>query len=81
MSKDYKSYLEEELTKAVKVFENVKAETIKEIERMTFITAEDFGVAYASHIDKVTKAASKITTLRETLSTFNYFEKKDNEAK
>ena len=49
-------------------------DSIKEIEEMNFLMAEDFGAAYASHIDKITAAAAKINALREAIQVFDYMQ-------
>lgn len=74
MSKDYREYLEEELKRAQQKFEKAKMDSIKEIEEMNFLMAEDFGAAYASHIDKITAAAAKINALREAIQVFDYMQ-------
>jgi len=40
---------------------------------MNHFTAQDFGAAYASHIDKVTAAAAKIKAIAEALEAYKYF--------
>lgn len=76
MNNEYRVYLEEELKEAEKKFENAKKEAAEEIANMSFLMAEDFGAAYASHIDKVTSAAARIKTINEMIQVYDFFQKK-----
>ena len=72
MERTYQQYLEEELKKAEKEFEDAKKEVAEEISEMDWRTAVDFGAAFASHIDKVTKAAVKVQTLGQMLHAYKW---------
>ena len=74
--KNDREYLERELQKAQEKFEETKKAAAKEIENMSVYMAEDFGAAYASHIDKVTAAAAKIRVIEDALHTYDYFQNK-----
>lgn len=76
MNNEYREYLEKELKEAQERFEKAKREAIEEIENMSFHMAQDFGAAYASHIDKVTAAAAKIKTIGEAIAAYDYFQKR-----
>lgn len=76
MKKEYLEYLENELKKSVEAFEEAKKQAADEILNMNHFTAQDFGAAYASHIDKVTVAAAKIKTIAEALEAYKYFSEK-----
>lgn len=76
MNKEYREYLEKELKEAQEKFEIAKMEAAKEIENMSFQMAEDFGAAYASHIDRVTAAAAKIKAIGNAISAYDYFSAK-----
>jgi len=73
MKKEYLEYLENELKKSVEAFEEAKKQAADEILKMNHFTAQDFGAAYASHIDKVTAAAAKIKAIAEALEAYKYF--------
>ncbi len=73
----YLEYLESEFKKSVEEFEKVKKEVAEEILTMNHFTAQDFGAAYASHIDKVTVAATKVRTLADSLNAYKYFANKN----
>ena len=76
MNNEYRVYLEEELKEAEKKFENAKKEAAEEIANMSFLMAEDFGAAYASHIDKVTSAAARIKAINEMIRVYDFFREK-----
>lgn len=76
MKNEYLEYLENELKKAAEAFEEAKKQTAEEILNMNYFTAQDFGAAYASHIDKVTAAAAKIKATAEALNAYKYFNEK-----
>lgn len=76
MGNEYKEYLEEELKKAQERFEKAKREVIQEIENMNFYMAEDYGAAYASHIDKITSAAARIKAIGEAIQVYDYYQNK-----
>ena len=72
MKQNYLEYLENEMRKSVEAFEEAKKQTAEEILNMNYFTAQDFGAAYASHIDKVTAAAAKIKVIAEALNAYQY---------
>ena len=74
----YQEYLESELSKAKDNFESVKKEIAEKIIKMQYFTAVDFGAAYASHIDELTKAAAKLQTLGEVLQVYKYMKGEEN---
>ena len=75
MKKEYLEYLENELKKSVEAFEEAKKQAADAILNMNHFMAQDFGAAYASHIDKVTVAATQIKTIAEVLNAYKYFNK------
>ena len=75
MNKNYLEYLTEELSKAEVAFEEAKAEAVKKISSMDPWQAHDFGAGYASQVERITRAASKIMILRESLKAFEYYSK------
>lgn len=73
MEKTYKQHLEEELAKAEKEFEDAKKAAAEEISNMEWHVAVDYGAAYASHIEKVTKAAVKAQTIGQMLNEYKWY--------
>ncbi len=73
MEKTYKQHLEEELSKAEKEFEDAKKAVAEEISNMDWHVAVNYGAAYASHIEKVTKAAVKAQTIGQMLNEYNWY--------
>ena len=61
----YKDYLNQEIERACKEFEEAKAKAIRELENMTIWTATEYGAGYASHIDNVTKYAAEVQALSQ----------------
>ena len=74
----YQEYLESELLKAKGNFKSVKKEIAEKIMSMEYYTAVDFGAAYSTHIDDLTKAATKIETLGEVLQVYKYMKGEEN---
>lgn len=74
--KNYLEYLESELKKSVEAFEKAKKQAAEDILNMNHFTAQDFGAAYASHIDKVTAAAAKIKATTEALEAYKFYNEK-----
>lgn len=72
MERTYQQYLEEELAKAEKEFEEAKKSAAEEIFKMEWHTAVDYGAAYASKIDEVTKAAVKARTIGQMLHVYKW---------
>ena len=64
--------LQKEIKNAEGDFADAKASAIKDLDGMTIHMATDFGAAYATHIDRVTRFASKIKTLYEVLNGYKY---------
>ncbi|MCM1026069.1 MAG: hypothetical protein NC432_06515 [Roseburia sp.] len=78
MAKNYIECLNEEYEKAETAFNEAKAEAIREIENMTPFIAVDYGAGYASHIERITKAAASMKAIAEARSAYEYFlEKKE----
>lgn len=77
MANAYIEYLQEEFERAKQEFEKAKREAADELGGMNHFTAVDFGAAYASHIDKVTVAATKLKTLADAIQAYEYFEKEN----
>lgn len=75
MKRGYLDHLVEEYNKAVDDFEKAKKEAADEIMRMTSLTANEMGAAYASRIERITNAAARIEVLRNTIGTYAYFDK------
>lgn len=73
MEKTYKQHLEEELSKAEKEFEDAKKAVAEEISNMDWHVAVNYGAAYASHVEKVTKAAVKAQTIGQMLNEYNWY--------
>ena len=76
MNNKYLEYLENEMKKSVEAFEEAKKQAAEEILNMNYFTAQDFGAAYASHIDKVTAAAARIKATAEAMDAYKYFNEK-----
>lgn len=76
MNNEYLKYLEKELKKATEAFEEAKKQAAEEILNMSHFMAEDYGAAYASHIDKVTAAAARIKATAEAMDAYKYFNEK-----
>ena len=72
MERTYQQYLEEELAKAEKEFEDAKKAVAEEISKMEWHVAVDYGAAYAAHIEKVTKAAVKMQTIGQMLHAYKW---------
>lgn len=75
MANTYIEYLREEFKKASDEFAQAKNEAINDLNRMTHFTAVDFGAAYATHIDKVTVAATKLKTIADSIAAYEYYQK------
>lgn len=75
MANTYIEYLQEEFKRAKQEFEKAKRETADELGGMNHFTAVDFGAAYASRIDRVTVAATKLRTIADVMQTYEYFQK------
>lgn len=77
MAKNYLEYLNEEYKKAEAEFNEAKAEAAEEIKNMSAFVAVDYGAGYASHIERITRAAAKMKAVAEARSAYEYFEKGD----
>ena len=77
MTDTYREYLRDEFKKAKKNFKNAKAESIKSLEEMNMFRAEDYGAAYASHIDKVSVYAGKLHIIAEIIRAYEYYHSDD----
>ena len=73
---NYMEYLKKEYDKVTNEFEQTKETVIQEIKDMTAFNDEEFGDAYASRIDRITKVATKLQTINELLDNYKYFENK-----
>lgn len=73
MERTYEQHLEAELAKAEKEFEDAKKAVAEEISNMEWHVAVDYGAAYASHIEKVTKAAVKVQTIGQMLHEYRWY--------
>lgn len=73
MERTYEQHLEAELSKAEKEFEDAKKAVAEEISNMKWHIAVDYGAAYASHIEKVTKAAVKAQTIGRMLREYRWY--------
>lgn len=73
MERTYEQHLEVELAKAEKEFEDAKKAASEEISNMEWHVAVDYGAAYASHIEKVTKAAVKAQTIGQMLHEYRWY--------
>ncbi len=73
MERTYKQHLEEELSKAEKEFEDAKKAVAEEIFNIEWHIAVDYGAAYASHIEKVTKAAVKVQAIGKMLHEYKWY--------
>ena len=73
----FKNDLQKNIDKATADFENAKQESIKELQRMNCREAIDFGAAYAIHIDNVTRYASRLVSLCETMDMYNCYNKQE----
>lgn len=74
---EYEKIIEElnvQLDKAGAEFIYAKQEAIKALENMHIHQAVDFGAAYCTHIDKVTKAAAEYTKIGELLEFTKYMQ-------
>lgn len=71
----FKDDLQRKIDDATKKFEQAKKDAIKELETMDCRTAIDFGAAYSTHIDNVTRYASNLVSLCETMDMYNYYVK------
>ena len=72
----YEKYVEElknQLDKAEREFIEAKKEAIKQLQYMGTYEALEFGAAYFTHIDKVTKAAAELKKIQELLAIVAYF--------
>ena len=75
---EYEKIIEElntQLDKAGAEFIYAKQEAIKSLENMHIYQAVDFGAAYYTHIDKVTKAAADYKKIAEMLDFIKYMQR------
>lgn len=78
---DYQKIIEElntQLDKAGAEFIYAKQEAIKSLENMQIYQAVDFGAAYCTHIDNVTKAAAEYRKIGEMLEFTKYMQAQEN---
>ena len=75
--KTFKEDLQRKIDDATEKFEQAKKDAIKELETMNCRTAIDFGAAYATHIDNVTRYASRLVSLAEMMDAYNYYDKQE----
>lgn len=73
MLNSYAEYLGYEYKKAVKNFEDAKAEAVRSLEGMQSFMAEQYGAGYASHIDKISVHAAKVQALAEAIKAYEHF--------
>lgn len=74
----YKDYLNEEIERAARNFDEAKAKAIHELENMTVWTAKEYGAGYASHIEDVTRWAAELQKLSQAFSVFEHFTSEEN---
>lgn len=77
MTRNYSEYLSEEYKKAEAAFNEAKAETLREIEALTPRDAAEYGAAYYSRIERMTKAAASMKAIAEARSVYEYYTKKE----
>lgn len=74
MDKNFREYLGRQLKEAQEEFEAAKQSAIKDLESMQYYQATDFGAAYYTKIDKVTKAGTRIQEIVNAMRAYDYFE-------
>lgn len=74
MDKNFREYLGRQLNEALEEFKTAKQSAIKDLESMQYYQANDFGAAYYTRIDKVTKAGARVQELVNALRAYDYFE-------
>ena len=79
MTIDYKEYLNQEIEKACRNFEEAKRKAIRDLEAMTIRDATNYGAAYFTHIDNVTKYAAEAERLNDLLRAYNYIMKENED--
>lgn len=79
MSNNFTEFLNQEIQEAIKEFEEAKKEVINQIESISYYNAADFGAAYYSKIDTITKVGQKLYTLYDVKRVYQYFEKQAKE--
>jgi len=78
MNKKYFEYLESQIKEAEEEFNRAKEHAIKDLQNMDIWTATNYGAAYSTKIDDVTKAAQKIMTLSQMLRAYGFYQENDN---
>ena len=73
MYENYFEYLEAQVKEAEEEFNRAKENAIKDLEHMDIWMATNYGAAYATKIDDVTKAAQKVLTASEALRAYQYY--------
>ena len=77
MDKDYMEFLNKEIEKACKNFEEAKEKAIRELERMTICEAVTYGAGYAIHIDDVSMYAAEVKKLNDLFNAYKHFAKEN----
>lgn len=66
----YKDYLNQEIEKACRNFDEAKQKAIRELENMTVWTASEYGAGYASQIEHITRWAAEVQKLSQAYEVF-----------
>ena len=74
MDKNFREYLGRQLKEAREEFEAAKQSAIKDLESMQYYQAIDFGAAYYTKIDRVTKAETRVQEILNAMRAYEYFE-------
>ncbi len=80
MHNTYREQLQYEYDSTVEAFEKAKKEAMKELEQLDVYRAMDYGAGYATHIDKISVAAGKVTALASQIRAYDYFASPEKEA-
>lgn len=67
MMNEYFEFLVDSYNEATDEFESLKANIVKEVSNMSAFTAEEYGAAYSSNIERMTAVAGKIRSLSESI--------------